>query len=66
MSRVAVVLTAGTQNTGAIDPIREAMKSLRNIGLSKPGGTSTHRGLVRLRCHHAIGDSSKVLTARIQ
>lgn len=33
MSRVAVVLTAGTQNTGAIDPIREAMKSLRNIGL---------------------------------
>lgn len=33
MARTAVVLTAGTQNTGAIDPLREAMKSLQNIGL---------------------------------
>ena len=33
MSRTAVVLTAGTQNTGAIDPLRDAMKGLSNLGL---------------------------------
>lgn len=34
MSRTAVVLTAGTQNTGAIDPLRECVKSLSNIGMA--------------------------------
>ncbi len=33
MGRTAVVLTAGTQNTGAIDPLREAMKGLSRIGM---------------------------------
>jgi L-2,4-diaminobutyrate decarboxylase len=33
MGRTAVVLNAGTHNTGAIDPLRDAMKSLHNIGL---------------------------------
>lgn len=34
MSRSAVVLTAGTQNTGAIDPLRDCLKSLSNIGMA--------------------------------
>ena len=34
MSRTVVVLTAGTQNTGAIDPLKDAMKGLAHLGLS--------------------------------
>lgn len=34
MSRTAVVLNAGTQQTGAIDDIPDAMKGLSNLGLS--------------------------------
>ncbi len=33
MARTAIVLNAGTQNTGAIDPLRDAMKSVENIGM---------------------------------
>ena len=33
-SRSVVVLTAGTHGSGAIDPIKDAMRSVRNLGLA--------------------------------
>lgn len=33
LARSVVVLTAGTHNTGSIDPLGDAMKSIRNLGM---------------------------------
>lgn len=34
MQRTAVVLTAGSQNTGAIDPMRDAVRDLNRLGMA--------------------------------